>query len=110
MELKGKLVPQEWTAYQALMVLLVRKESQVLVEDPAYRGDPGLQDSQGFKERPVQWMFSIPQVSCLYATASHLQFPFVVREKSNYGMAILYFTLKETKRLIIKIWVMLDPA
>ena len=37
MELKGKLVPQEWTAYQASMVLLVRKESQALVADPAYR-------------------------------------------------------------------------
>ena len=41
----------------------------------------------------------------MFATANHLQFPFVVREKHNYGMAILYFTLKEMKKLIIKIWV-----
>ena len=43
----------------------------------------------------------------MFATVNHLQFPFVVREKSNYGMAILYFTLKATKKPIIKIWVII---
>merc|ERR1711860_153542 len=37
-------------------------------------------------------------------TVNHLQSLFVVREKSNYGMAFLYFTLKATKKPIIKIW------
>ena len=72
-----------------------------------FREDWGLQDSLGFKERHVHLMFSIPQVMCLFATVNHLQSPFVVREKSNYGMAILYFTLKATKKPIIKIWVII---